>query len=879
MDIAGRRFGVYDVVSSIGTGGMGRVYRATDTRLRRPVALKLLHEDLVPSHKLLRRFEREAQAASALNHPNIVTIYEVGEAEGLHFIAMEYVEGERLRDVMRRQTPSLRTILKVANGIADGLAAAHANGIVHRDLKPENVMISADGFVKILDFGLAKLLQTEDAEPSADEQTARISLGHSGPGTVVGTPNYMSPEQIAGNPIDHRSDQFSFGSILYEMITGRRPFDRATQVETMTAVLREEPTPLKSLISEVPLELIRITERCLQKEKAERYDSTADLAHDIRELRDRSSTDATPLPRTDFRKTSRIRKTAVAAATAAVLIALLWLASPLLLRETDAASQPVVAASLLPAQKYMAILPFESQGGSVEEELYARGMSEAVSARLSALKGIQIIPPSVTGSSGELSQMSREFGANLVLKTMLRQMDHDMLRATYEILDPRTGLQLAAGVVDGSLSNPFIMEDRVADRILHSLEMKLDLSLPTPAHEIFPGGAQDRYLQALGALQQYQDESSVDLAIEILRDLQQIAPDSALIGAALGRGYVYKHQLTSDGTWAARAQESCDRMMQLDPALPEVHITCGEWFIRQGRYEDAILRFRRVLSDRPTSVEAALGLAQALDRAGRDEAALVAYQQAIELRPTYWAGYNRLGAFHFGRGRAEAAARQFQEVVKLMPENTRGHNNLGGAYFSLGRFEEAAAALRKSLEIAESAVGWSNLGTALYYTGQYGPAVEAFERATALSPERTILWLNLGDAYRRSKDRKPQAAEAYRRVIELGTRDISINRTDALAHAIIASAYAKLGQHNLSEQFAARAVALGPQDLDVLFASAVVAILNGNEESALHFIQRTLDAGGSRAAIARDPEFTSLHGHEQFKKLVLTDRDPSTGSP
>jgi eukaryotic-like serine/threonine-protein kinase len=878
MDIAGRRFGAYEVVSSIGTGGMGRVYRAVDTRLGRPVALKLLHEDLVPSQKLLRRFQREARSASALNHPNIVTIYEVGEAEGLHFIAMEYVEGERLRDVMRRQTPSLRTILKVASGIADGLAAAHTNGIVHRDLKPENVMISADGFIKILDFGLAKLLQAEDSEPSADEQTARISLGHSGPGTVVGTPNYMSPEQIAGNPIDHRSDQFSFGSILYEMITGRRPFDRATQVETMTAILREEPPPLQSVVSEVPLELIRITERCLQKDATERYASTADLAHDLRELRDRSSTDGAPIPRTDSRESSRIRKIAVAGATAFVLIVLFWLASPLLRRETDAASQPVVAASFLPAQKYLAILPFESQGGTLEDDLFARGMSDAVSSRLAALRGIQVIPPSVmAGSRGELSQAAREFGANLVLETLLRRLD-DELRVTYKVLDPRTGLQITAGTVNGSASQPFIMEDRLADAILHSLEMKLDLSLPRDGHDIFASGAGDRYFQALGSLQQYQDPASVDRAIGILEDLQEAAPDSALVGAALGRAYVYKYQLTSESAWAERAQDSCERMLRLDPALPEIHITCGEWFMRQGRYEDAILRFRRVLSDQPASVVASLGLAESLDRSGRDEEAVVAYQKAIELRPGYWAGHNRLGGFHWSRGRPEAAVRQFQKVIELTPDNTRGYNNLGGAYIALDRFDDAVRVLRKSIDIEDNPVGWSNLGTALFATGDYEHAVEAFEKATSLTPERTVLWANLGDAYRWSRQRKPKAADAYRRVIELGNKDITINRTDALAHALMAVAHAKLGETGRAEQLAARALSLGPQSRDVLSANAVVALLAGNEASAIDFIQKTLDAGGSRAAIARDPELKPLHGHELFKQLVLTTGEPSTGS-
>lgn len=292
----GTRLGPYEIVAPLGAGGMGEVYRARDTRLGREVAVKVLPAEMSDQRKRLRRFELEARAATSLNHPNIVTIHDFGSFEGCFYIAMERVDGQTLSGFVRAAPLPPRRILDLGAQIADGLAKAHAAGIVHRDLKPANLMVTTDGFVKILDFGLAKLVPTT----AEDVSMLPTAAGATEPGTVLGTVGYMSPEQAGGRPIDYRSDQFSLGAILYEMATGRRAFSGPTAAQTLAAVIESEPEPIARLNPGIPPPLCWVVERCLAKDPRDRYASTDDLAKDLQALRNRLSElflpAAVPLP-------------------------------------------------------------------------------------------------------------------------------------------------------------------------------------------------------------------------------------------------------------------------------------------------------------------------------------------------------------------------------------------------------------------------------------------------------------------------------------------------------------------------------------------------------------------------------------------------------
>src|SRR5512135_1471940 len=280
---SGERLGSYEILGPLGAGGMGEVYRARDTRLSREVAVKVLPAELASDVGRLRRFEKEAQAASALNHPNIVTIYEIGTSDSRSYIAMELVSGKTLRELLFPGPLPVKRSLQIGVQIAEGLAKAHEAGVVHRDLKPENIMVTKDGLVKILDFGVAKLRSA--AGESGEETNIPTETG-TRPGVILGTAGYMSPEQAGGQPIDFRSDQFSLGSILYELVSGKRAFQGKTGVDTLAAILNEDPQPLADLSPQAPAPLRWIVERCLAKTPEGRFGATWDLARDLATVRD-----------------------------------------------------------------------------------------------------------------------------------------------------------------------------------------------------------------------------------------------------------------------------------------------------------------------------------------------------------------------------------------------------------------------------------------------------------------------------------------------------------------------------------------------------------------------------------------------------------------
>lgn len=338
---AGTKLGQYDILGPLGAGGMGEVYRARDTKLAREVAIKVLPSDLAADTTRLERFEKEARTASGLNHPSIVTIYEIGRVDSISFIAMELVAGKTLRELLLQGPVPIKKLLSMAAQIADGIAKAHAAGIVHRDLKPENLMVTKDGFVKILDFGLAKLLPA--GFESAEGTNLLTMTRGTEKGTILGTVGYMSPEQACGEPVDFRSDQFSLGAIFYEMASGRRCFERKTPVQTLTAVIQDEPEPLASAAPKTPANLVWIVERCLAKDPEDRYGSTKDLARDLASLRDHASgislsASIPPAPRR-FRPTRALLAAVALAAVAATLLAF-WAGQKLQWRRSREAPAP-----------------------------------------------------------------------------------------------------------------------------------------------------------------------------------------------------------------------------------------------------------------------------------------------------------------------------------------------------------------------------------------------------------------------------------------------------------------------------------------------------------------------------------------------------------
>ena len=444
MNAMREQLGQYSILGPLGSGGMGEVYIARDPSLGRKVAIKLLPVRLSEDRETLVRFTREARSASALNHPNIVTIYEVGmdKASGSPYIVMEYIEGRDLRSLLVDGPLSNRKTLDIAAQIADGLAAAHEQGIIHRDLKPENVMVTKDGYVKILDFGLAKIVGPAEEET----ETARLDFPGTNPGTILGTIGYMSPEQATGKMLDFRSDQFALGSILYELSTGKPAFEAENAIDTLSAILHRNIPSISRFNAQAPPQFGAIIDRLLSKEAKDRYSSTRDLARDLRSIRDRFFTVTQSEERPRPPKVSR-QKLIIAGVVAGVLLlagtAAIW----------QWRSSPTAAVATAPAtasKKYLAIMRFRNLTAEPNGQLVVDGLAETLSARLAHFSAVQVMRPATPDAvaDSDPQKVARELGANVVL-TGSMQRDGDRLRVAYEIIDLAHGVSRTRDLIEG----------------------------------------------------------------------------------------------------------------------------------------------------------------------------------------------------------------------------------------------------------------------------------------------------------------------------------------------------------------------------------------------------------------------------------------------
>jgi tetratricopeptide (TPR) repeat protein/predicted Ser/Thr protein kinase len=842
-------FGQYEVLGPIGAGGMGEVFVARDPRLGRKVAIKMLPLRLTTERDTLTRFTQEARSASALNHPNIVTIYEVGASEGSPYIVMEYIDGQDLRTLINKGPVPIRKVLDIASQIADGLAAAHERGIVHRDLKPENIMLTRDGFVKILDFGLAKIVTPS---PESGEDTLQLEMPGTNPGTILGTVGYMSPEQATGRRLDFRSDQFAFGAILYELVTGKAAFDGETAIDTLSAILHNDPAPVTKTNPRAPVQLSDMLRRLLAKSVDDRYSSSKDLARELRLLRDRVVAEES-----GFHQRVDVPRKPVAAIVSAIALAAVLVGAVFLARNRTAPVSAPAAATAPEPKKYLAVMGFKA--GDPQSQLVAEGFTETLTARLARYPAVQVMRPAAKEPElTDTREAARNLGANLLLSGVM-QRHGDRIRVTYTVIDAASGRSWN-DLIDGTASDLFGVQDEVAD----SVARNLSLGTSTIRTALDPAVSQRRYLEALGHLRRYDNAQSLESAIAILEDLGP----SPTVQAALARAYLLKYQTTREHEFAAAANSAAVKALESDPQSLEVNVTLGELRRRTGSYKEAVEAYTRVLSQQPSNSDAVLGLADTYAASGDVKRAEDAYKRAIALQPNYWGAYNQLGAFYYGQSRYAEAAAQFARVIQLVPDNEFGYNNLAGAYQLLGRYDEAVRVTQQSIQRKPSAQAYSNLGTFYYSMGRYGETAAAFTKAIELEPHNAVCWRNLGDAYRRTPGQKAEAERAYQRAIELCDIAIRVNRNDVTAHRTRAVALAKLGRHSAARSAILRALELEPQNASNAYEAAVIANTAGAEEEAIARLEQAVRLGASVDDLRRDPEFANFAKTGRLQAII-----------
>ena len=633
------RLGRYEIIAALGAGGMAEVYRARDTRLKRDIAIKVLPDDVASSPERLARFEREATTVAGLNHPNIVVLHSIEEVEGTRFLTMELVDGRSLDEcVTPGGLPTVR-VIELGIAIADALAAAHEKGVIHRDLKPANVMLTRDGRVKVLDFGLAKLAASETNPDVTKAVTRTAPL--SGEGHVVGTVPYMAPEQIRGEAADARTDLFALGTVLYELVSGERPFAGATHADIGAAILRDTPKPLRTLRPDLPQDLDRIVSRCLEKNPRERIQSAPDVSNELRRLRKE-------LERGEWGAGARPAGEKVAS---------------------------------------IAVLPFANRNASADDEYFSDGLADELLNVLAKIRGLRVAARTSSfhfkGKDATIAEVGSALKVAAVLEGSVRKAGK-RVRISVQLVQVSDGYHLWSETYDRTLEDIFAVQDDIAQSVVKELRatllgevadsdaggaVKAEVSRATKGRATDPE-AHQRYLLARHLLDRVTREDTAKSLTHLRRILDRY-PKFALAWAELARGYAYE---TTRG-WTAegygRAREAAERALALEPDLADGHLMLG-WI--QMFHQDW-------------------------------KGAKASYDRALELAPGSVTVLRRTGGLRASLGRFDEAIQLDRQAVEQDPLSAISHHALGSWLQAAHRFDEAEQAYRKALELAPRMAG------------------------------------------------------------------------------------------------------------------------------------------------------------------------------
>jgi len=863
-ELIGRQVSHYRVLEWIGGGGMGDVYRAEDVRLDRRVALKFLPRARIGSRDALARFEREARTVASLNHPNVCTLLDVGEHEGQPFLVMELVEGQTLRQLLYSRQLTLDEVVQLGAEIGDALEAAHRKSILHRDVKPSNLFVDEGGHVKVLDFGLAKLMEGV-ADPPSEAPTASEDPGDphglTGEGRAPGTVGYMSPEQALGQQLDARSDVFALGVVLYEMATGERAFPGASAGEIVSKIVHQDPVPPTELRREIPTGLEDVILSALEKERSLRTQTAGEVRAELLRLQRRSSASSSDptgrryvAPRRPTRRRALIAAAGLALAASAVAV---WYRSRAVAEPSSAASPVAVVVSV---------------ATSAPQAELASGVAEIVAQALTRVPGINVIrstASSPVGQARDPSQIARELGADyLVEPTVRRDQGRVEIDVKLERI-PAPGSVIWSRHYAGSDRDLPQLAGRAALELAQALHPRLTASERLAVGRSHPMDPAlfERYSQAIAFLERQDVAGNVDRATELLEAVVAADPGFALAQAALGRACLRKYDETKEASWIVRAQTATETAVRLDPDQVLARVTLAEIYGATGRLEQAKTELQRALQQQPGSDAIHLALGRLLAKEGQLDEAIARLQQAVSLRPNYWENHQALGAVHFRAGHYPQAEASFKRVVELQPDNAWGHEMLATVYHVTGDVDRALDSYRRAVQLGPDSIAFANMGALLYSQGRLREAAAAFDSAARLSPGEPANYRNLGDAYRRLGD-EAKAKDAYTRVVALCEEQLRVDPNSASTLAALAVSEAKLGRFAAARRHAEQAIGRAPTDPDVLYKKAVVCALAGDRETALSTLDLAIRHGYSRTLARDDEDLGLLKGSRELERLL-----------
>jgi len=848
----------YRIIEKIGAGGMGEIYLAEDTELSRNVALKFLPPHLCQEEECRTRFKREAQATAALNHPNIVTIYEVSSHDNRPFLAMELVEGRTLKEIIRTDKLSFKQILSLAMQISDGLNHAHSKNIIHRDIKPSNIVVDSENFPKILDFGLASVL-------GRDKITK--------PGHAPGTSSYMSPEQIKGETVDHRSDIFSFGIVLYEMLSGHHPFLKESESATMNAILSEEPDPIHRYRKELPDELQDIIDKAMDKELELRYQHMDELHSDLKRLQVKFDSG------TGSKKSTRYRpgRSPVKHSLRATVVILL--AAVVLVMTLSPDGRKTILNWLkiksIPLEKHLAVLPFTNLGESFPSQTFCDGLMETLTSRLTQMEkfkgALWVVPASEVRQREVVSvkEARRAFGVNLAVTGSVQQLGGN-IRLSLNLVDTRSERQLHSTLID----LPFARLIDLQDTTVISMAEMLEIQLRPEERQYLAAGGTDipeafgLYLNGRGYLQHYEKIEYIDSAISKFREALDYDNRYALAYAGLGEAFWRKYQFSNEPEWVEQARGNSQIAVSLNDNLVPVYLTLGMISAGTGDYNSAISVYEDALQVDPKNYRVILGLADTYDALEMAQEAENYYTKLIKVRPKYWAGYFDLSYFYTRRSQPEKAMELLNEASRLVPHNARDLNDIGGLFLMLGYFDDARIILQRSIDIEPTYGAFSNLGYIFYIDRQYEDAARMYEKALSISDHDYKIWNNLASAYYYNPGQRPKAIETYERAIEETEKQLQVSPRDPDLLISLAQFYGIVGDTVRALDLIMDVIDLKPGDADVKVSIVFAFHQIGQDASALVWLKKVIEQGYPVNRLETLPEMKDLMKNPQIRELI-----------